>query len=244
MSSARSKCLLVFDVEGTLFETKVRLQSTALDSTIWQALAQTLGPEAVAAEIETHQRWRRGEYSSYLAWMEDTIRIHKKFGLTRSIFQQIISLAAYNSGVAGVLSNIDRERYVVVLVSGGFRELAARVQQDFQIHHAFAACEYFFGAEGSLDSYNLLPCDFEGKLDFIKLMLREYQLSSQDWIFIGDGANDVPIAKAAPLSIAFRGHPDLREVASFYIDDFSKIMDILRSLRSATDNERKGLLPL
>jgi len=230
MSIARPKRLLVFDVEGTLFETKVRLPSTSLDSTIWQAVAHELGPKAVIAEIETHQKWRRGEYPNYLEWMKDTIRIHKEFGLTQNIFHRIISMAAYNSGVQKALADVDREKFEIILVSGGFRELAARAQRDFQIYHAFSACEYFFGHEGLLSSYNLLPCDFDGKLYFIRLMLKEYGLGENDWLYIGDGANDVPIAKVAPISIAYRAHKDLRAVASFCIDDFANITKFLEEV--------------
>ena len=65
--------LLVFDVEGTLFETKTRLPGTSITSTIWQAIAYALGPDAVNEEVNTHSRWTNGEYKSYLDWMRDTI---------------------------------------------------------------------------------------------------------------------------------------------------------------------------
>src|SRR5262249_27391681 len=160
-----------------------------------------LGPDAVSAEVETHGRWHRGEYRSYLDWMKDTIRIHQHYGLTQSLFQHLIDSAEYNTGVPETLVSIDRSNYEILLVSGGFRELAARVQSDFAIRHAFAACEYIFDAGGRLTGFNLLPCDFDGKIDFIRLMLREYGLAQEDWVFVGDGANDVPIAKVAPVSI-------------------------------------------
>ena len=48
--------LLVLDIEGTIFKTKVRLPGTSLDSTVWQGIAYALGPEAVQAEVETHNR--------------------------------------------------------------------------------------------------------------------------------------------------------------------------------------------
>ena len=69
-SSANKVKLLVLDIEGTLFRTTVRLPGTCIDSTIWQALAQALGSGAVAAEVATHERWRRGGYRSYLDWMK------------------------------------------------------------------------------------------------------------------------------------------------------------------------------
>jgi len=220
--------LLVMDIEGTLFEPGVQLPGTSLRSTIWQAIATTLGPEAVADEVRTHSKWESGDYSSYLEWMRATIEIHKKYGLTRSAFEALVAGVSYNPGLQSFMQTLDRDRYEVVLISGGFRELAARAQADFSIHHAFAACEYLFDPDGTLASFNLLPCDFRGKVDFIGLMLAEYGLTQSDWVFIGDGANDVPIASAAPLSIGFRPDPRLAAATDYSIDDFAELVDILK----------------
>jgi phosphoserine phosphatase len=219
--------LLVLDVEGTLFKTSVRLAGTSIDSTIWQGIAQTLGPQAVEEEVRTHNRWQRGEYTSYLDWMKDTIRIHRRFGLTEKAFKNLISSAEYNDGVKQVLRTIPRDQYEPILVSGGFRELAERAQRDINIVHAFAACEYFFGSDGLLEAFNLLPCDFSGKIDFIQLMLREYGLKAADWIFIGDGANDVPIARIAPISVGYQAHIQLRDVCTHRIESFYELPSIL-----------------
>lgn len=227
MSKKRHRYLLVFDVEGTLFKTTVRLKDTILDSTIWQGLALALGPKAVKAEVATHIKWRTGEYPSYLDWMKDTIQIHQKNNLSFRLFNEVIKSAQYNPGVTDFFKSFNRDGFEIVLVSGGFRELARRAQQDLKIHHAFSACEYFFGRTGKLEGYNLLPCDFEGKIDFIRLMLREYDLKDDQWIFVGDGANDVPIAKAAPLSIAYRAHPDLKKIATTTVERFAEIKSII-----------------
>lgn len=219
--------LLVLDIEGTLFRTTVQLPRTSISSTIWQAIAQALGPECAAEEIASHRKWESGKYHTYLQWVKDTIAIHRKYHLSHELFRQIIASAEYNPGVKETISQLDRNRYEPVLISGGFRELAARAQQDLRIYHAFAACEYFFGEDGALQSYNLLPCDFEGKIDFIKLMLREYGLGDEDWIFVGDGANDIPIAKVAPVSIGFCPHPELEKVITHSITDFGNLVRVL-----------------
>jgi phosphoserine phosphatase len=219
--------LLILDVEGTLFQTLVRLEGTSISSTIWQGIAHRLGEEAVREEVETHRKWHSGQYRTYIEWMRDTIQIHLRHGLTRELFDELIRSAQYHLGVKETLSRLDRTRYEPVLVSGGFRELAARAQRDLAIHHAFAACEYLFDPDGRLRSYNLLPCDFDGKYDFILLMLREYGLSQADWVFVGDGANDVPIAQKAPVSIAYNAHESLRAVASHSVEDFSAILGLL-----------------
>ena len=219
--------LLVLDVEGTLFETEIRLPGAGFYSTIWQAIAKQLGPEAVREEIATHRRWEEGGYKGYVDWMRDTISIHVKHGLSKTIFEKIITSAKYNGGVLKTLSRIDRDQYEIVLVSGGFRELALRVQRDLKILHAFAACEYSFSKNGKLENYNLLPCDFAGKLVFVRLMLREYKLRPTDWVFVGDGPNDRQIARAAPISIGYRPHPSLRKIVTCAINDFTELIPIL-----------------
>jgi phosphoserine phosphatase len=219
--------LLVFDVEGTLFQT-FRLPGTDADSTIWQGIANRLGGRAIKEEVDTHGRWGRGEYRNYLEWMRDTICIHQKYGLTGAMFRELIDSAVYSRNVADAIYRLDRKKYELVLITGGFRELAARAQRDFGIIHAFAACEYFFGDDDTLQAFNLLPCDFRGKIDFIQLMLREYEIGAGDWIFVGDGPNDVPIAQAAPISVGYRPHPRLREVVTHVIEDFADLSRFVR----------------
>jgi phosphoserine phosphatase len=219
--------LLVLDVEGTLFKTTVRIPDTHFDSTIWQGIAQILGPGAVNEEVETHRRWELGSYRSYLDWMKDTISIHMRWGLTERQFQKLVSSAEYNPHVLDTLSKLDRAEYEPLLISGGFRELAIRAQRDLKIIHAFAACEYLFSKDGRLETYNLLPCDFDSKINFIQLMIHEYDLGPYDWIYVGDGRNDVPVARIAPLSIGYRPHPDLKSVVSRSIDDFRDLLEIL-----------------
>jgi len=230
--------LLVLDVEGTLFLTETQLPGTTIDSTIWQGIARALGSDAVREEVETHKRWEKGGYSSYLEWMKDTVSIHQQYGLTDKLFKGLISSAEYNPGVVETLARIDRSDYELLLISGGFRELAARAQRDFKIRHAFAACEYFFREDGTLEAYNLLPCDFEGKIDFIRLMLREYGLGFGDWLFVGDGLNDVAIARSAPLSVGYRPHPDLRKVVTYAIDEFPELLNILDSRSSPKSGQQ------
>lgn len=226
MASSPS-CLLVLDVEGTLFDSDVHLPGTEINSTIWQAIAKVLGEEAQQEEICTHRKWTNGEYASYLDWMRDTVDIHLRHGLQEDTFKELIQSASYNPGVEEAMTNLNRSRYEPVLITGGFLELARRAQIDFGINHVFAACEYYFNEHGELSSYNLLPCDFEGKIDFIELMLREYEMGSDQWIFIGDGKNDVPIARRAPKSVGFRPDPELETVVDESIDDFGQLLQVL-----------------
>lgn len=219
--------LLVCDVEGTIFKTNIRLPGTDLSSTIWQSIAYYLGEGAIQEEIATHSKWKSGCYSSYLQWMVDTIEIHKKYGLDKIMFEKIINGAEYNIGVKEFFLSLDREKYIPVLISGGFSNLAKRAQIDLKISHSFAACEYFF-VNDKLSAYNLLPCDFWGKVQFINILIKEYNLSDSDWIFIGDGNNDVDIANAANVSIGINADKELENTVDYCATDFFDIINILK----------------
>ena len=58
---------------------------------------------------------------------------------------------------------------------------------------------------------------FEKHQILINLAIRE-GLSIEDTLAIGDGANDLPMLKAAGMGIAYRGKPFVAEQASFRID--------------------------
>lgn len=85
--------LLVCDVEGTIFEAKNQIDGTEYTSTLWQPIAQALGEDAVAEELETHKKWANLEYNNYLEWVEQSIEIHRRYGLDKKIFQSLIDEA-------------------------------------------------------------------------------------------------------------------------------------------------------
>lgn len=215
--------LFVFDVEGTIFKTNYRIPHLELTSTVWHALAHALGSAALEEEIATHEKWENNDYNSYTEWLIDSIGMHMKYCLSQEAFEKIINSVDYNEGVIDFFELIDREKYIPVFISGGFQNLSQRAQIKLKVHHSFTACTYFFN-EGLLSGYNLIPSDFNGKIDFVKLVCNEYGLSFDDWIFVGDGKNDVAIAKTAPLSFAINPHPDLLAVVDYEITSF---MDLL-----------------
>ena len=223
--------LLVCDVEGTIFKAKYRIEGTEYASTMWQPIAQRLGEAAVLAEKETHEKWKNGKYKNYKDWVEDTIRIHKEFGLKKNEFYELVEEAEYIDGVVEFFQSLDRDEYIPVLVSGGFQELIRRAQKELKIKYGFGACEYIFDEnDGFLSHYSLRACDFEGKYEYIKMLFGEYNLNSKvDWVFVGDGKNDIEIAKKAPLRIGINPHDDLKPVVHHQVNCFSEVRNILTS---------------
>ena len=91
--------------------------------------------------------------------------------------------------------------------------------------HAYAAADLFWDREGKLIHWNILPSDYEGKVDFVRLLIREYRLSSSDCAFVGDGKNDAYVARQVGISFAYRAHPALKAAATHTIENFSEILE-------------------
>ncbi|AMO25472.1 hypothetical protein UC35_14940 [Ramlibacter tataouinensis] len=226
--------IVFFDLEGTLLKKHYHLDDGLVAPSAWTLLAEKLGPECLAAENESKKVWKAGGYPTYIDWMIATIDIHRRFGLTKDVFQQLIDSAELMPGATELVSELDRAGVVTVLITGGFKALADKVQQALRLRHSFAACDYFFDAVGRLDHWNLLPADEAGKVDFMQLICREYKTAPEHCAFIGDGMNDVHMAREVGFSVAFNAQRELEEVASVCVrqevgrEDLTEILRLLK----------------
>jgi len=226
--------LLFVDMEGTLFRKAIKIARGNTAPSAWTLIARHLGEDALREEDETKERWTAGKYKGYVEWMEDTIKIHRKYGLTKSFFEKVVGSVEYHTGVKETFKVLKKKGYRTALISGGFKANADRAQRDLKIDHAFSACEYLWDKDGKIEHWNLLPCDYAGKVDFMKLIMKEYGLSPEECAFVGDGKNDVFLAKEVGMSIAFNGAEELQRVSTYSInqpeeeEDFREILKYLK----------------
>jgi phosphoserine phosphatase len=201
----------------------------------WTLLAERLGANCLERENETKRIWNKGGYRNYLEWMRATVDLHREFGLNEELFLSVIESVEFTPGTDTVLANLHESGWITVVITGGFKALADRVQRRLKIQHAFAGCDYFFNAEsGLVEHINLLPADEMGKVDFMRLMCREYGADASECVFVGDGKNDRHLASEVGYSIAFNGQPELIAVTSASVvqaigsEDFSPVGALIR----------------
>lgn len=220
--------LLFLDMEGTLFASQAVVVGPdhAHHTSLWTRIFSELGPAAQVDNVSMIERWDSGGYRSYMDWVDESLVAMRRHGLTRHLFDSLVDETQYNPSVEDTLAELHGRRVRTAIVSGGFIAQARRAQVDLRIHHAYAATDLFWDAAGELLHWNIYPSDFEGKVDFVQLMMREYGLEAEECAFVGDGANDVPIASAVGTSVAYNGHPALRAAAHHSISDFGQLLDI------------------
>jgi len=215
--------LIFFDMEGVIFESGIIEERKGVAASVWTAIGNSLGPECQKKEDEGKIMWGEGKFKNYIEWCEWTIELYKKYGLTMKQFYDIINRVKYIDNAKDTFRELKKRGYKTAVISGGFKNLANRAIRDLDVDHVFVAAEFFFDEKTEkLVSWNLLPADYEGKVDFMRLMMKEYGLHPQECAFIGDSVNDIPLAKEVGLSIAFNGRKELQEVTTYSINQKKK----------------------
>jgi phosphoserine phosphatase len=210
--------LCIFDLEGTLFKKSYRFHSGREFQSAWGALCSILGPEAEKEDDANRQRFYQGSYAAYSHWVSDTILIHQKYRLSRTLFDEVITSVEYHHGVSETLSSLINAGIITAVISGGLKALADRVAIEHKVPHCYASAEYFWDDDGALDHWNITPSDFSHKATIAKLLCNEHGIEPEQCAFVGDGLNDCDIAKYAGISIAFNPHNALKEVATYVIE--------------------------
>ncbi|MBA7528460.1 hypothetical protein ES705_20646 [subsurface metagenome] len=227
--------MIFFDMEGTLFSRNVKLPSGGFSKTIWTAIAEVLGEDALKEEEETINKWKRQEYKGYLEWMEDTIKIHLKYGLKKDTFESLVKSVEFYKGVKESFKIFKMKDIKTAILTGGFKQMADRAQKELNIEYAISSCEYFWNSNGRLSTWNLVPCYENGKASFLSLLMDDMKLKRSECAFIGDAKDDIWPAREVGTSIAFNGPSELQEVCSFVInhpegnEDFQDVLQYLFS---------------
>lgn len=104
-----------------------------------------------------------------------------------------------------------------MLVSGGFTYFTERLQQRLGFDHAYA--NQLEVAQGRLTGRVIGDIvDGEAKAAHLVRIRDRLGLSPAQVIAAGDGANDIPMLRAAGFGVAFRAKPVLRTVAQCSLD--------------------------
>ena len=223
--------LCFFDMEGTLLKKNNHFDNGKVAPSAWTLLAKEISDECFFEEEKSKDKWLNGDYISYTDWMRDTVNIHIRYGMQKKHLDKIISQASLNKGAHDLVNFVKSKKLITSIISGGFKELADITQVELKIDHSYSACQYFFKNDGYIEHFNLLPTDEEGKLVFMNHLANEYGVTLKDCIFIGDGKNDVMLAKSCGLSIAFNAQKELKAIASHSVDskdnDLNEVINIL-----------------
>ncbi|MCW5730279.1 MAG: phosphoserine phosphatase SerB [Alphaproteobacteria bacterium] len=200
--AGRRKRLLVADMDSTI------IGCECIDE-----LADFAGLRAEVAGIT--ERAMRGELD-FKAALEARVAMLR--GLPETVLEQTYrERVRLNAGARELVQTMRRNGAMTALVSGGFTYFTSRVRE---------ACGFAFdqGNELLFDAGRLTGevrrpiLDSGAKLAMLERLREEGALDASETLAVGDGANDLPMVRAAGLGVAYRAKPLVAASARARID--------------------------
>ncbi len=186
----RHRRLLAFDMDSTLIQTEV------IDE-----LAQRAGVGEQVAVIT--ERAMRGELDFKRSLIE---RVALLKGLPESALAEVAANLPLTEGAERLLNTVKRLGYKTAILSGGFTYFGHVLQKRFGI-------DYVFANELEIENGVLTGrirgeiVDGAKKAECLIHIAQRENISLEQVVAVGDGANDLPMLSIAGLGIAFRAKP-------------------------------------
>ena len=192
----RHRRLVAFDMDSTLIDTEV------IDE-----MAEMMGVgEAVAGITE---RAMQGELDFSESLRE---RVSLLSGMPETDMQKIAARLPLMEGATHLIHTLSRLGYKTAILSGGFHYFGEVLQKKLGIDYVFA--NKLEIVAGKLTG-NVVPpiVDAARKAELLKSLAERENISLQQVVAVGDGANDLAMLQKAGLGIAFHAKPFLKENA-------------------------------
>ena len=179
-----------------------------------------------------HERLKKifinGKFPSYMEWTDEACKVFRNNGLTKEKFIKIIDNRPIMKGAKETFKILKEKGYKTAIITGGFKALAKKIRETLDVDYIFAHCELIFDEEGNLKEWQLIPCDFEGKISYFNKLANKLSLSPSECSYVGDEVNDIPIFGKAGLSIAFNCHKKDVKKAANVVTDKKDLREILK----------------
>ncbi|EQC44358.1 phosphoserine phosphatase SerB [Bacteriovorax sp. Seq25_V] len=192
----RSKRLIVFDMDSTL------IQAEVIDE-----LAKAHGVGDEISEITEQAMNGELDFNQSL-----TKRVSMLKGLDAKVMHDILEKLPLTPGVEEFVQTIKKLGYKVAIISGGFTYFANALKEKLKLDYAFA--NELEIIDGKLTG-NVLGTivNADQKAILVSLIAQQENISLEQVVAIGDGANDLPMLSQAGLGIAFHAKDIVKKAA-------------------------------
>ncbi len=193
----RNRRLVAFDMDSTLIQAEVIDELAKLHGVGDQVSAITAA--AMRGELHFKQSLSR--------------RVALLRGLPAHRLQDLIHSVQLADGAERLIATLKKLGYTTAILSGGFNFFGRHLQTRLGIDYVFANdLEIIDGVlTGKLASEIV---DGKKKAELLESIARKENISLDQVVAVGDGANDLPMLNIAGMGIAFHAKPLVRQSAN------------------------------
>lgn len=193
--------LVVFDMDSTLIQAEV-IDELAIEAGVGERV-KLITEKAMQGELNFDESLR-----SRVALLQ---------GLPEAALEKVFNRISLNPGVAECLEKLHSLGIKTAIVSGGFHYFA-------QLFAARLKMDFYFANELEIQA-GVLTGKIRGeilnaqkKADILSTLAAQLNLSLSQVVAVGDGANDLPMLRAAGLGVAFHAKEKVQREAGALIN--------------------------
>ena len=207
--------LVIFDMDNVLFDTGFFETHKKVAASTWSLIYNKLNAQKENERLM--KKWASGGHKSYIEWPNEALTVFKNYGLTREIFFDVINSMPLMNGARETIEELKKKDILTAIISGSFYELGARARKELKIDFTIVTCSLIF-ENNKLKDWLILPFDYKGKVYVFNALISSLNLKPEECALVGDGVNDIELAKKVGLSIAFNARDELKEHCDVVID--------------------------
>ncbi|HET6218016.1 MAG TPA: phosphoserine phosphatase SerB [Acidobacteriaceae bacterium] len=193
----RNRRLFAFDMDSTLIEGEVIDELAKLAGVAGEVVKVT--EAAMRGEIEFQESFRR--------------RVALLRGLEEIRVRALLDTIPLVEGAEHLIGTLKMLGYKTAILSGGFNFFAQHLQKRLGIDYVYA--NDLDIADGVVSGEVRTPIvDGARKAELLRQIAGQENISLDQVVAVGDGANDLPMLGIAGMGIAFRAKPLVRQTAS------------------------------
>ena len=199
----RNRRLVVFDMDSTLINVEVM-----------DELAMAFG---VGAEVS---RITEMAMQGQIDFKESFLRRVKLLkNMPEQVLQNILGNIELNPGATKLVKTLQYFGYKVGIISGGFQYVGDWLQDRLGIDYVYANSLEF---ENGLATGRALGeiVDSDKKASLLRQIVQKEEITLQQSIAVGDGANDLQMLSLAGLGVAYHAKPNVKASAENAISNF------------------------
>ncbi len=192
----RHRRLIAFDMDSTLIQTEV-IDELAKKKGVGREVKE-ITEQAMRGKIDFKESLRK--------------RVSLLKGLSLDELEDVANNIPLTEGALRLINNLKVLGYKIAIISGGFTYFGNYLKEKLQLDYVFAN---ELEIKDNVLTGNVLGeiIDGEKKAEILRELAQRENISLEQVIAVGDGANDLPMLNLAGLGIAFRAKPIVREEA-------------------------------